>query len=50
MKIKDSKENCDTKCVVMRWGNNEVQFRQKKMPIFSVRDNETNRWKRNAKN
>ena len=24
MKIIDEREKCDTRCVVMRWGNNEV--------------------------
>ena len=31
----------------MRWNNREVQLRQSKMLIISVRDNESNRWKRN---
>ena len=33
--------------LVMRWNNREVQLRQSKMLIISVRDNESNRWKRN---
>ena len=28
MKIIDEREKCDTKCVVMRWSNSEVQLRQ----------------------
>ena len=49
MKIINQRESCDTRIVVMRWSNNEVWLIQKKMPIISVRDNEYNRWKRNAK-
>ena len=48
-KIPDEREKCDTRCVLMKWSNSEVQLRQYKMPIISVRYNENNRWKRNAK-
>ena len=28
MKIIDERERCDTRCVLMRWSNNEVKLRQ----------------------
>ena len=43
-KIIDEREKCDAGCVVMRWSNSK-----EKMSIISVRDNENNRWKRDAK-
>ena len=46
MKTIDERERCDTRCIVMRWNNSKVSFRQL---IISVRDNKNNRWKRNAK-
>ena len=45
----EERKICDTRCVAIRWSNNEVQLRQQKMPKISVRDNENNRWKRKAK-
>ena len=43
-KIIDEREKCYAGCVVMRWSNSK-----EKMSIISVRDNENNRWKRDAK-
>ena len=48
MKTIDERKMCDTMCVLMRWSNSEVEIKQYKMPMISVRGNENKRWKRNA--
>ena len=48
MKTIDERKMCDTMCVLMRWSNSEVEIKQYKMPMISVRGNENKIWKRNA--